>query len=54
MSRIEKRFKSLNGDKALVAFFTAGDPDLSSSKDIFSVVEKRFRWRVCVITPGQS
>ncbi|MZH41376.1 MAG: tryptophan synthase subunit alpha, partial [Nitrospinae bacterium] len=40
MSRIEKRFKSLNGDKALVAFFTAGDPDLSSSKDIFSVVEK--------------
>jgi len=40
VSRIEKRFKSLNGDKALVAFFTAGDPDLSSSKDIFSVVEK--------------
>ena len=40
MSRIDDRFKSLNGKKALVAFFTAGDPDLSSSKDIFSVIEK--------------
>ncbi|MZH02872.1 MAG: tryptophan synthase subunit alpha [Nitrospinae bacterium] len=40
MSRIDDRFKSLNGNKALVAFFTAGDPDLSSSKDIFSVIEK--------------
>ncbi len=39
MSRIDERFKSLNGDKALVAFFTAGDPDLSSSKEIFSVIE---------------
>ncbi len=40
MSRIEEKFKSLNGNKALVAFFTAGDPDLSSSKVIFSVIEK--------------
>ena len=40
MSRIDDRFKSLNGKKALVAFFTAGDPDLSTSKDIFSVIEK--------------
>ncbi|MBN4079948.1 tryptophan synthase subunit alpha [bacterium AH-315-C08] len=40
MSRIEKRLASLNGNKALVAFYTAGDPDLSASKDIFSVLEK--------------
>lgn len=40
MSRIDDKFKSLNGSKALVAFFTAGDPDLSSSKEIFLVIEK--------------
>ena len=40
MSRIEKRLVSLNGNKALVAFYTAGDPDLSASKDIFAVIEK--------------
>lgn len=40
MSRIEKRLNSLNGNKALVAFYTAGDPDLSASKDIFAVIEK--------------
>lgn len=40
MSRIDDRFKSLNGNKALVAFFTAGDPDISASKEIFSVIEK--------------
>ena len=40
MSRIEKRLASLNGNKALVAFYTAGDPDLSASKDIFKVIEK--------------
>ena len=40
MSRIEKRLASLNGNKALVAFYTAGDPDLSASKDIFVVIEK--------------
>ena len=40
MSRIEKRLASLNGNKALVAFYTAGDPDLTASKDIFAVIEK--------------
>ncbi len=40
MSRIEKRLALLNGKKALVAFYTAGDPDLSASKDIFAVIEK--------------
>jgi len=40
VSRIEKRLVSLNGNKALVAFYTAGDPDLSASKDIFEVIEK--------------
>ena len=39
MSRIQKCLTSLNGKKALVAFFTAGDPDLSASKDIFSTIE---------------
>ena len=39
MSRIQKRLSSLNGKKALVAFFTAGDPDLNASKDIFSTIE---------------
>lgn len=40
MSRIDDRFKSLNGNKALVAFFTAGDPDFAASKEIFAVIEK--------------
>jgi tryptophan synthase alpha chain len=40
VSRIDEKFKSLNGNKALVAFFTAGDPDMSASKEIFSVIEK--------------
>lgn len=40
MSRIDDRFKILDGNKALVAFFTAGDPNLSDTKDIFSVIEK--------------
>jgi len=39
LSRIQKRLTSLNGKKALVAFFTAGDPDLNASKDIFSTIE---------------
>ena len=38
MSRIQERLNSSN--KALVAFFTAGDPDLFASKEIFSVIEK--------------
>ena len=40
MSRIEERFRKLNGNKALVAFFTAGDPDMSASEEIFSVIEE--------------
>lgn len=40
MSRIEELFKSLKGNKALVAFFTAGDPDMSASKDIYAAIEK--------------
>ncbi|MBT6716101.1 MAG: tryptophan synthase subunit alpha [Nitrospina sp.] len=40
MSRIQQRFASLNGKKALVAFYTAGDPDMDASKDIFAVIEK--------------
>ena len=40
MSRIKNRLASLNGNKALVAFYTAGDPDLDASKEIFAVIEK--------------
>ena len=40
MSRIKNRLASLNGNKALVAFYTAGDPDMEASKEIFSVIEK--------------
>ncbi len=40
MSRIEEKFKHLNGSKALVAFFTPGDPDMAASKEIFTVIEK--------------
>ena len=40
MSRIQKRLNSLNGKKALVAFYTAGDPNLDASKDIFTAIEK--------------
>ncbi len=42
MSRIQKRFdwlKSKN-EKALVAFITAGDPDLKSTKELFSEIEE--------------
>ncbi len=42
MSRIQKRFdwlKSKN-EKALVAFITAGDPDLESTKELFSEIEE--------------
>jgi tryptophan synthase alpha chain len=34
MTRIGERFKSLNGQAAFIPFFTAGDPDLSTSLDI--------------------
>ena len=40
MSRIQKHLDSLNGKKALVAFYTAGDPNLDASKDIFVAIEK--------------
>ena len=39
MSRIQKHLDSLNGKKALVAFYTAGDPNLDASKDIFKTIE---------------
>ena len=40
MSRIKNSLSSLNGNKALVAFYTAGDPDMDASKEIFAVIEK--------------
>jgi len=40
VSRIKDRLASLNGNKALVAFYTAGDPDMDASKEIFAVIEK--------------
>ena len=40
MSRIQKCLDYLNGKKALVAFYTAGDPNLDASKDIFTAIEK--------------
>ncbi|MGV7220256.1 MAG: tryptophan synthase subunit alpha [Nitrospinales bacterium] len=42
MSRINDRMEMLkaNNEKALVAFVTAGDPDLSSTREIFSEIEK--------------
>lgn len=42
MSRIKKRFDWLksNSEKALVAFVTAGDPDLNTTKELFSVIEE--------------
>lgn len=42
MSRIQKRFDWLNSksEKALVAFITAGDPDLATTKELFSVIEE--------------
>jgi len=40
VSRIQKRLDYLNGKKALVAFYTAGDPNLEASKDIFTAIEK--------------
>ncbi len=42
MSRIGKRFEEINaaGRKALVAFITAGDPDLEATRRHFEVIEK--------------
>ncbi|HJO58458.1 MAG TPA: tryptophan synthase subunit alpha, partial [Nitrospinaceae bacterium] len=41
MSRIEKCFGTLKTEnrKALVAFITAGDPDLDSTKSILDVID---------------
>ena len=41
MSRIENRFESLKakGEKALVAFITAGDPDLEATQTLFKKIE---------------
>lgn len=42
MSRIGERFESLKkaNQKALVAFITAGDPDLATTQDMFKVIEE--------------
>ena len=42
MTRIEKRFQVLGSknEKALVAFITAGDPDLSSTQRMILAIEK--------------
>ena len=40
MTRIGKRFEELNEQKALVAFLTAGDPDIDTTKKIFTAIEK--------------
>lgn len=42
MSRIQKRFDWLKSksEKALVAFITAGDPDLATTRELFSVIEE--------------
>jgi len=42
VSRIQKRFDWLQSksEKALVAFITAGDPDLATTQELFSVIEE--------------
>jgi len=42
VSRIKKRFDWLKSksEKALVAFITAGDPDLATTQELFSVIEE--------------
>ncbi|MFQ5483263.1 MAG: tryptophan synthase subunit alpha, partial [Nitrospinaceae bacterium] len=42
MSRIDKTFETLRarGQKALVAFITAGDPDLPTTADLVRALEK--------------
>jgi len=42
VSRIQKRFDWLKSksEKALVAFITAGDPDLATTTELFSVIEE--------------
>lgn len=42
MSRIQKQFDWLKSksEKALVAFITAGDPDLATTQELFSMIEE--------------
>ena len=40
MNRIEKKFQELNGEKALIPFITAGDPDLDTTKKLVLEMEK--------------
>lgn len=41
MNRIDEKFKKLNGEKALITFVTAGDPDLETTKRVVLEMEKR-------------
>ncbi len=40
MNRIDKKFKELGKEKALVTFITAGDPDLETTKNLVLEMEK--------------
>lgn len=40
MSRIEKKFKELNGKTAFISYITAGDPHLSQTKELVLALEK--------------
>lgn len=40
MSRIEKKFKELNGKTAFISYITAGDPHLSKTKELVLALEK--------------
>ncbi|MCH5188579.1 MAG: tryptophan synthase subunit alpha [Oscillospiraceae bacterium] len=40
MNRIDKKFQELNGEKALITFVTAGDPDLDTTKKLVLEMEK--------------
>ncbi len=40
MNRIDKKFADLNGEKALITFVTAGDPDLGVTKRLVLEMEK--------------
>lgn len=40
MNRIENKFRELGGEKALITFVTAGDPDLETTKKLVLNMEK--------------
>ncbi len=40
MNRIDKKFKDLGGEKALITFVTAGDPDLETTKKLVTEMER--------------